>query len=129
MATSQNGQSIGFALPINLIKNSVENFKNTGEFERPYLGVAYKMIPKEIATKNSVPVGALIQKITENSPAAKSDIRIGDIVTKIDGQQLIEDGDVVKIIEKRKIGDTIEVTLWRENMEKVVGVKLEKRVN
>jgi len=129
VATSQNGQSIGFALPINLIKTSVENFKSTGEFERPYLGVAYKMISKEIATKNNVPVGALVEKLTDGGPASKSDIRIGDIITKIDGQQLIEDGDIVKIIEKRKIGDTIEVTLWRENREKVVGVKLEKRAN
>lgn len=129
VATSQNGQSIGFALPINLIKKSVENFKDTGEFERPYLGVAYKMISKEIATKNNVPVGGLVEKLTDNGPALKSDIRIGDIITKIDGQQLIEDGDIVKIIEKRKIGDTIEVTLWRDNREKVVGVRLEKRQN
>ena len=58
VATSQNGQSIGFVLPINLIKESMAYFRQTGEFERPYLGVAYKMISKDIAAKNNVPVGA-----------------------------------------------------------------------
>ncbi len=62
-AVSQAGQNIGFAIPINLIKDSLKNFNDTGKFDRPYLGVAYKMISKDLAILNNLPEGAYVQDI------------------------------------------------------------------
>ena len=131
VAVSANGQNIGFAIPINLVKDSIDNFRNTGEFERPYIGVAYKIISEQIALLNGVKAGAYIQAITENGPAAKAEIKIGDIIMEIDGQKLgvNGNGDLINIINKKKIGDIIEVKIWRDKTEKTVRVTLEKKVN
>ncbi len=129
VAVSQSGQNIGFALPINLIKESIDVFKTTGEFERPYLGVGYKMISKEAALKNKVKSGAYVQEITANSPADKAKIRKGDIIYQIDNQDLndSDNGDLVKIINTKKIGDVVTLKYYRDNKEQIVSVKLEKR--
>lgn len=131
VAVSQSGQNIGFALPINLVKESIDNFKSTGEFERPYLGVAYKMVSKQVALLNDVAAGAYVQTVAENSPAKKAGIEVGDIITEIDGQKLTDsdNADVIKILNKKKIGDVIEIKFWRENKEKTVSVTLEKKIN
>jgi len=130
VATSANGQSIGFALPINLVKLSVENFRKTGEFDRPYLGVGYKMISKEIASTNKVPVGAYVQTVIKDSPAEKAGIKIGDIITEIDGKKINEgkDTSVVGAVNQKKIGDTIKIKYFRDKIETEVEVKLEKKL-
>lgn len=129
VAVSSSGQNIGFALPINLIKESIDVFKTTGEFERPYLGVGYKMISKEVALKNKVKSGAYVQEITVNSPADKAKITKGDIIYQIDNQELnnSDNGDLVKIINTKKIGDVVILKYYRENKEQLASVKLEKR--
>jgi len=131
VAMSQNGQSIGFALPINLIKFSVENFRNTGEFDRPYLGVGYQIISKEAALLNSVPVGAYVQTVVSGSPAEKADLKVGDIITEIDGKKLADDENIsiAGIINQKKIGDSVKVKYFRNKIETEVEVKLEKKVN
>lgn len=128
VAVSSSGQNIGFALPINLIKESIDVFKTTGEFERPYLGVGYKMISKEVALKNKVKSGAYVQEIIVNSPADKAKITKGDIIYQIDNQELndSDNGDLVKIINTKKIGDVVILKYYRENKEQLSSVKLEK---
>ena len=129
VAVSQSGQSIGFALPINLVKQSVNNFKTTGEFDRPYLGVAYQVISKEAALLNEVPAGAYVQTVLENSPAQKAGLKIGDIITEVDGKKLVEmeDNSIAGIINQKKIGDTINIKYFRDKTETEVEVKLEKK--
>jgi len=130
VATSQDGQSIGFALPINLIRASINNFKATGEFERPYLGVEYRVISKTAAAQNEVPMGAYVQRIVAGSPAEIAGVKPGDIITEIDGIKLDDEKDntLINIINRKKIGDSVSVKIWRENKEIEVVVKLEKRV-
>lgn len=129
VAVSQAGQNIGFALPINIVKESIDNFRTTGEFERPYLGVAYQMITKQAALLNEVPQGAYVQNVVANGPAEKAGIKIGDIITQIDGTKLNDEknSSVVTIVNKKKIGDEVEVKVWRENQELTIKIKLEKR--
>jgi len=129
VAVSQNGQSIGFALPINLVKSSVDNFRKTGEFDRPYLGVAYQMISKQAALLNEVPAGAYVQTVIKDSPAEKAGIKIGDIITEIDGKKMtdVKDTSIAGIINQKKIGDNVEVKYYRDDRETEVEVKLEKK--
>jgi len=129
VAVSASGQNIGFALPINLVKESVEYFRTTGEFDRPYLGVGYKMVTQEMAKKNKIVAGAWVQSISDNSPARKAGINVGDIITEIDGEKLIDsdNGDLVKVINKKKIGDIIQLKVYRDKSEQVINVTLEKK--
>lgn len=129
VATSQSGQNIGFALPINLVKESIENFKTTGEFERPYLGVGYREISKQTALLNDVPAGGYVSELISGSPAEKAGVQKGDIITEVDGKKLIDttSTSLVTIINKKKIGDTIEIKVWRSGKEMIFRVMLEKR--
>lgn len=129
VAVSQEGQSIGFALPINLVKESIANFKTTGEFERPFLGVGYQMITKQSALLNDVPAGAYVKTIVEASPAEVAGLKIGDIIVEMDGKKLADEknASLANMINRKKIGETVSLKVWREDKELALSVKLEKR--
>lgn len=120
-AVSADGQNIGFAIPINAIKDSLQNFNQTGKFDRAYLGVSYRMISRDTAIMNDLPQGAYIQQIVPGSPAEKADLQKGDIITKIDGQAVTDKVQLSSFISKKKIGDTLTLTVFRE--EKTLDVK------
>ena len=131
VAVSQSGQNIGFALPINLVRDSINNFKTTGEFERPSLGIAYKMISKQVALLNKVTAGDYVQSVVAGSPAEKAGIKQGDIITEIDGNRMDDDKNtsLVNIVNQKKIGDEVTIKFWRDNSEQIVSARLEKRAN
>lgn len=114
-AVASGSQNIGFALPISVVKDSIKNFNETGQFNRPYLGVAYKIISRDLAIANDVPEGAYIQTVIKNSAAEKGGIQQGDIITKIDDQKLQGKTEVATIIARKKIGDKLKITLWRQD--------------
>ena len=81
------------------------------------------MISKDLALLNDVPEGAYIQEVVSGSPADTAGIQIGDIVTKIDGVRITKDVQLSGIIGKKKIGDTVSITLYREgNTEEVKAI-------
>lgn len=112
-AVASSGQNIGFALPIDEIKDSIKNFNETGQFSRAYLGVNYRTVSRELAILNEVPEGAFIQQVGVDSPADEAGIQRGDIVTKINGDKVTESNDIARIIAKKKVGDTISLTIYR----------------
>lgn len=114
VAVSVGAQNIGFALPIAVVKDSVENFEKTGQFNRPFLGVRYRMISEQAAVLNDLPRGAYLVEIVPNSTAQSLGLQAGDVVTKINGDQLTETNDLIKKINTLRVGDPIEVTYWRE---------------
>ncbi|HCS79308.1 TPA: hypothetical protein DIV55_06250 [Patescibacteria group bacterium] len=126
-AVASDGQNIGFALPINLVKEALDTFNQTGQFARPYLGIRYKTITKDLALLNDVPEGAYVVEVVTGSPAEKANLQEGDIITKIDSTRIAgEDGEVAAIIGKKKVGDTVTVTYWRDSKEATVTVKLQE---
>lgn len=126
VAVSQQGQNIGFALPINVVKKSLENFNTTGQFDRPFLGVKYRMIPKETALMNDVPEGAYIVEVVAGSPASEAGIEPGDIIVKLNGQEIKDiDGGLAKVINELKVGQSVPVEIWRDGETKEISVTME----
>lgn len=124
-AIAQGGQNIGFALPINVIKEALKNFNETGQFSRPFLGVRYTTITKDLALMNEVPEGAYVREVVAGSPAEKAGLQEGDIITKIDGKRIAgEDREVAKVIGTKKVGDNVAVEYWREGETKSINVTL-----
>lgn len=124
-AVASGGQNIGFALPINTVRDALKNFNETGQFSRPFLGVRYKQISKQQAILNDVPEGAYLVEVVSGSPAEKAGLKEGDIITKIDSKKITgDDGEVAGVIGKKKVGDTISVTYWRDGKEATVTVTL-----
>lgn len=116
-AVSAEGQGIGFALPINVVKEAVNNFNTTGQFNRPFMGVEYRMVTRQIAVLNEIPEGAYIMDVVGNSPAERAGIEPEDIITKIAGEKVTESNDLARIIGKKKVGDKIGITVWRNEKE------------
>lgn len=120
-AIAQNGQNIGFALPINVVKDALNNFNQSGQFNRPYLGVSYNTLSKDVALLNNVVQGAYVQSVVSGSPADKAGIQKADIIIKFGGKTVDSQNELSTLIAAKKVGDSIAITLWRES--KTVDVK------
>ena len=127
VAVSQQGQNIGFAIPINVVKESLTNFKETGEFNRVMLGVRYKMINKEVALINDVPAGAYVVEVVTDSNADRGGIKQGDIIVEFDGKRVSEEKNgLAGLMAKKKTGEVVKLKLWREG--KLIDLKLKLEV-
>lgn len=126
-AVASGSENIGFAIPINVVKDAISNFNATGQFSRPFLGVRYKMISRDLALLNEVPEGAYVVEVVSGSPAEKSGIKQGDIFTKFDGTSVKDNnGGLAGLIGKKKVGDTVEVEYWRNGKTQTVKITLEE---
>jgi S1-C subfamily serine protease len=115
VAVAASAENVGFAIPINVVKDALEQFEKTGNFiSKPFLGVSYQMISRQTALLNDVPQGAYILDIVENSPAENAGIQVEDIITKFDGEELKEDnGGLAEIISGKKAGQKVSLEVWR----------------
>jgi S1-C subfamily serine protease len=115
VAVVQGAQNIGFAIPGNVIKDALNQFKTNGKFAaKPYLGVEYQMINRMDALLNHVPQGALVANVISDSPADKAGVKVEDIITKMDGEELNDaNGGLSGVISKKKAGDKVELEIWR----------------
>ena len=116
-AIAQEGENIGFAIPVNVIKTLIEDFKKQGSnFDRPFIGVRYKMIDKQTAILNDLTEGAYVVEVIPNSPAEKAQIQEEDIIIQFDGQKIKGDSDqqLAQMTLSKKIGDKISVKIWRD---------------
>ncbi|OGE08853.1 hypothetical protein A3A60_00675 [Candidatus Curtissbacteria bacterium RIFCSPLOWO2_01_FULL_42_26] len=115
VAVAQGAQNVGFAIPINIVKTSLDNFKTTGKFPaKPFLGVQYQLITQQSALLNDVVQGAYIIDVVAGSPADNAGIKQDDIITEFDGQKLTgENGALSDIISKKKVGDVVKVKVYR----------------
>ncbi|GAB4219982.1 MAG: trypsin-like peptidase domain-containing protein [Candidatus Microgenomates bacterium] len=128
-AIAQEGQNIGFAIPVNVVKNLLDKFeKNGGNFSRPFLGVRYKMIDKQTAILNDVVEGAYVIEVVTNSPAQKAGIQEEDIIIEFDGKKIDTNDDqgLAKLIIDKKVGQTITLKIWRNKEIKIINVTLEE---
>lgn len=128
-AVAASGQNIGFALPINAVKESIDNFNKTGQFNRPFLGVSYRMLDRQVALLNNVPQGAFVEEVVGDSPAKSSGILEGDIIYKADGKNLTADFDLSKAISSKKVGDSLALTVWRDEKTIEITAKLTSASN
>lgn len=135
-AIAQDAQNIGFAIPINEVKNSIESVKEYGEIIRPWLGVRYIMINKSLAESNKLDVdyGALIIRgeektdlaVIPGSPADKAGLVENDIILEVNGEKIDQDYPLMKAIAKFKPGDEITLKVLHKGEEKEVKVRLEE---
>ncbi len=124
-AVSQEGQNIGFALPINVVRDAINNFNQTGQFNRPYLGVRYKTITKDVGIMNDVPEGAYIIDVVAGSPADQAGLKPDDIITTVDGTKLSSNNtELSTVIAGRKVGDTLTLGVYRNGNTLTLHVKL-----
>jgi len=124
-----SAEGIGFAIPINIVKPIIENFKANQDFEEAYIGVfSYdtKVIPY-LSSNDTFDSGIYVVEVIEDGPAQKAGIRNGDIILKIDGNKLNKMSELRKYIYTRKPGDTVTLLVQRNGINAPVKVTLGKR--
>ncbi len=130
VAIAEKSQSVGFALPINGIKDVISSVKKTGKIVRPFVGVRYTVITEELKNEKDLPTdtGILVVKgsgkddyaVAPGSPAETAGIKEGDIITEIDGKKITKDEDFALIIRNKKVGDMIAIKILRNSTEKTI---------
>lgn len=130
-AIASSGQNIGFALPINIVKEALENFKENGEIRRPYLGVVYTTVTADLSESENLPQGAYIREVVEGSGAEKAGIKIGDIIVSADGKKISESSntDLGDIIAKKNIGDKIVLKIVRDGSQLDISAQISQAPN
>jgi S1-C subfamily serine protease len=113
-AVSQSGENIGFAIPSNVVRNLINNYKSSGgKISRPYLGIRYNVISEEAAVANELVQGAYIIEVISGTGADVAGLQKGDIVRSIDGEKINEDNDLSGVIKEKRVGDSLRLSIWR----------------
>lgn len=124
-AIAGNAQNIGFAIPINDVKGLIKQVVKTGQFSRPYLGIAYIPLTADVASEYGLHVqnGAFIApssdptnpSVISGSPADKAGLKEGDIITAIDGTSVDQTHSLTGLISQHQPGDKVDLTVIRNN--------------
>lgn len=124
VATTMGADNISFAIPINTIKAAIDNFNQTGQFNRPFLGVRYQTVSEQAALVNEVPQGAYLVEVVARSPAADAGLQVRDIVTQFGEQPVTDQNELSTLINQQRVGAVVNVTYWRSGVSTTVPVTL-----
>ncbi len=122
-------QGIGFAIPINTVKNIVDQLLTTGKVIRPYIGVAMLDLNAKLSQYLGISLekGIIVTGVAPDGPAAFSGLRPRDIITKINGKSVDSSEDLRRSVRKSKPGDMMELSVVRNNREASISIKIGKR--
>lgn len=127
-SSSSSGASIdniGFAIPINQVKNLVSSIIVNGYVVKPYLGVSVTTVSAE-AQSYGIPQGAAVKQINEDSPAEEAGLKENDIITHVDGDEITSSSNLVNKIASYAPGTKVTLSVYRqgEPQELVIHVTL-----
>jgi serine protease Do len=116
--------SIGFAIPVNLVKALLPQLAEKGKVEWGWLGVSIAEVPDEDAAKFGLkePKGVLIRQVVSGQPADQGGIKANDVVVSVDGASVEGPRDLQRIISSTPVGKIVKISLMREGKETEVAV-------
>lgn len=137
-------QNIGFAIPINTVKQVVTELRKSGRVIRPWLGFIGKVVTDEVMGLFCLPLrhGFLIQDVARGSPADKAGLQAGKLNIMIEGEPWVFGGDIIQAIDgmdiktpaqfsevfqRLKVGQTIQLNILRQGSALTMRVTLEER--
>ena len=133
-AIDAQGQLVGFAIPVNDLKNDLSSFEKFGKIVKPFLGVRYVVITDAIQQENDLPVnyGALVigggrpnqPSVTPGSAAEKAGLKENDIILEINGQRIDEDHSLAGQLKNYSPGDVVKMKIHSGGGEKEITVTL-----
>src|SRR5262249_23568030 len=109
-AVNAQGQGIGFAIPVNMAKTLLPQLKDKGKVERSFLGVRVQELTRDLAKSYGLghdAPGALIAQVTPDTPASKSGLHAGDIITQFDGKPVKDANDLTWLASTAGQGKTV----------------------
>jgi serine protease Do len=127
---NQGSVGVGFAIPVNKVKDILKDLRAIGKVEREFwTGLEIQELNPQIARyfglKKSE--GVVITEIIENSPGKKAGLKIGDIITDINGIKISGESTVFEVIKDSKAGDILHMKVFRDNHDVDISLKLDKK--
>lgn len=126
--TTRAGGSIGlsFAIPVNVLRNVVEQLKETGTVTRGWLGVTIQNVDRNLAESFGLerPRGALITQLAADGPAGKAGLEPGDVIVEFDGVAIDTSADLPHVVGLITPGTVVDVKIVRERKQKTMDVEV-----
>ena len=126
-------EGMGFAIPIDYAMSHVSKLEKGEKIDRPLLGISmlnvtdtYALFQNRIVLPENIEEGVVVVEISENSGAANSDLKKGDVITKINGEKVKNSAYLKYLLYKYNPGDTVKVTYNRSGKETTTNIKLTK---
>ena len=126
-STSGGFQGYGFAIPVDIVRSTVQDLISIGKVNRGYIGAQVANLDDKFAKHLGLDKveGILIQDVNKDSPAEKAGIKQEDVIQEINGRKVASLGDLRSVLSNYRAGDKIEVTLWRNKKQIKKSVTLE----
>jgi serine protease Do len=107
---------IGFATPINLVKELLPQLEAKGKVTRGWVGIAIQQVTPDLAKAFGLekPQGALVAKVLTGGPAERGGIKVGDIITEYDGQQVAEANEFPLMVARTQVSKEVQMKVLRE---------------
>jgi len=121
------GTGIGFAIPITMAKDIVNQLKKTGEVTRGWLGVGIQDLDNELKKYYEVDHGVLVTQVFPDDPADKAGIKAQDIILSLNGTPVDSARELSKVVADLSVGETAAIKIHRKGKIKTVEVDIAKR--
>jgi serine protease Do/serine protease DegQ len=127
LAPGGGNVGIGFAIPINMAKQIMQQLIEYGEISRGRLGITAQDLTRELAEALDIDTtqAAVIAQVEPGSPAERADLAVGDIIVSIDGRPVSSSGDVRNQVGLLRVGSTVELGVLRSGQQRTVKVVIE----
>jgi len=117
---------IGFAIPINLVKELLPQLRGKGKVTRGYLGVLIQKVTPDIAESLGMDkgYGALVANVSKDGPAEKAGVKVGDVIVEFDGLAIKDSGDLPIIVARTPVEKKVRMKVLRDKKEVVLNVSV-----
>jgi serine protease Do len=119
-------RGLGFAIPINMVKEIGNELIAGRKIVRPWLGIRIETLGDDSSMRDlfkGLDKGVIVRTIEADAPAAKSQLRPFDVITQVDGAAVATDSQLQHEILKKKVGQNVELTVWRKGQTVKIPVK------
>ena len=117
---------VGFSVPSNIVANVVKQLREFGETRRGWLGVKIRSVTDDLAEGLGLTVakGALVEGVSDDRPAAKGGLEVGDVILSFNGKDIKEMSELPRAVAETPVGDTVRVVVWRDGRSETVKVEI-----
>lgn len=110
------GQNLGFAVPISMVKDVLPSIKEKGRPDMGWLGVSAQAVTADLAAALGLPepIGALVNGVSKGGPAEKAGLQRGDVIVELDGKKILEPSELPRMVAFGHIGKTVTLKIRRQ---------------